>query len=176
MEQKIFKNLSTDYKKYLSEIDKLLISYNISSKYTFSQLNKLYNDINGINTKLLIVEKDIDNLINYYEKADTNETINKLKSILEQRNTEIIRKLLKSTLYKDYIEKLYNDGSKKVSKAKIDEILMEIIKKYAMSWKCCWSFLNLDDAGNVKKIELFDLNDINFYNEKINECKKSKKI
>ena len=28
---------------------------------------------------------------------------------------------------------------------------MEIIKKYAMSWKCCWSFFNLDDGCNVKK-------------------------
>ena len=176
MEQKIFKNLSNDYKKYLSEIDILLKNYKISENYTFIQLNKLYVDINQINTKLLIVEKDIDNLINNYEKAATNETINKLKSILEQRNTEIIRKLLKSTIYKDYIDKLYNDGGKKVSKAKIDEILMEIIKKYAMSWKCCWSFLNLDDSGNIKNMELFDLNDINFYNEKINECKKSKKI
>ena len=115
MEQKIFKNLSNDYKKYLSEIDKLLINYKISEKYTFSQLNKFYMDINVINTKLLIVEKDIDNLINYYEKAATNETINKLKSILEQRNTEIIRKLLKSTIYKDYIDTLYVDGGKKVS-------------------------------------------------------------
>jgi hypothetical protein len=37
-------------------------------------------------------------------------------------------------------------------------------------------FLNLDDSGNIKNMELFDLNDINLYNEKINECKKSKKI
>jgi len=167
MSDKTFKNLSTEYKKYLTEIEKLLINYKLEEKYTFTQLNKFYRDINGVNTELLIVEKDIDNLINYYEKSEKNETINKLKSILQQRNTEIIRKLLKSKVYTEYIDKLYNDGGKKLSKNKIDEVMMEIIKKYAMSWKCCWSFLKLDDNGNIKGIELFDMNDINYYNEKI---------
>jgi hypothetical protein len=167
MTDKTFKNLSTEYKKYLTEIENILINYKSNEKYTFSQLNKLYNDINGVNTELLIVEKDIDNLINLYEKSNKNETINKLKSILEQRNTEIIRKLLKSKVYTDYIDKLYNDEGKKISKDKIDQVMMEIIKKYAMSWKCCWSFLKLDDSGNIKGIELFDMNDIKYFNEKI---------
>ena len=171
MTDKTFKNLSTEYKKYLSEIENVLINYKLNEKYTFSHLNKLYNDINGVNTELLIVEKDIDNLINLYEKSTKNETINKLKSILEQRNTEIIRKLLKSKIYTDYIEKLYNDEGKKISKDKIDQVMMEIIKKYAMSWKCCWSFLKLDDSGNIKGIELFDMNDIKYFNEKIKNKK-----
>jgi hypothetical protein len=176
MEQKTFKNLSSEYKKYLKEIENVLINYNVNEIYKFSILNKYYNDINAVNTELLIVEKDIDNLINSYEKSDQNETINKLKSLLKQRNSEIIRNLLKSSIYQNYLEKLYIDNNKKISKTKIDQVMMEIIKKYAMSWKCCWSFLNLDESGNIKNMELFDLNDINFYNEKINECKKSKKI
>jgi hypothetical protein len=167
MEQKTFKNLSSEYKKYLKEIDNVLINYNVNEVYKFSILNKYYNDINDVNTALLIVEKDIDNLINLYEKSDQNNTINKLKSLLKQRNSEIIRNLLKSSIYKDYIEKLYTEGSKKISKTKIDSVMMEIIKKYAMSWKCCWSFLKIDDNGHIKNIELFDINDINYYNERV---------
>ena len=45
--------------------------------------------------------------------------------------------------------------------------MMEIIKKYSMTWKCCWSFLKIDDNGHIKNIELFDINDINYYNERI---------
>ena len=168
MEQKTIKNLSSEYKKYLKEIENVLINYNVSEVYKFNMLNKYYNDVNAVNTELLIVEKDIDNLINSYEKSDQNETINKLKSLLKQRNSEIIRNLLKSSIYQNYLEKLYIDGGKKISKTKIDGVMMEIIKKYAMSWKCCWSFLKIDDNGHIKNIELFDINDINYYNERIN--------
>jgi len=167
MSGKTIKNLSSEYKKYLKEIENVLINYNVKEVYKFNILNKYYNDINTVNTELLIVEKDIDNLINSYEKSDQNETINKLKSLLRQRNSEIIRNLLKSSLYKDYIEKLYIEGGKKISKAKIDSVMMEIIKKYSMTWKCCWSFLKIDDNGHIKNIELFDINDINYYNERI---------
>jgi hypothetical protein len=167
MEQKTFKNLSSEYKKYLKEIENVLINYNVNEVYKFSILNKYYNDINTVNTELLIVEKDIDNLINSYEKSDQNETINKLKTLLKQRNSEIIRNLLKSSIYQNYLEKLYIEGGKKISKTKIDSVMMEIIKKYSMTWKCCWSFLKIDDNGNIKNIELFDINDINYYNERI---------
>jgi hypothetical protein len=167
MEDKIFKNLSNEYKKYLTEIKKVLEDFNINNSYKFSDLNKLYKAVNDVNTKLLIVEKDIDNLIYKYEKSDQNETINKLKSLLAQRNKEIIRKLLKSTIYNEYIEKLYSESNKKINKTKINDVLLKIIKKYAMSWKCCWSFLTMNDDGNIKSMELFDINDINYYNEKI---------
>jgi hypothetical protein len=167
MEQKTIKNLSSEYKKYLKEIENVLINFNVNEVYKFSILNKYYNDVNAVNTELLIVEKDIDNLINSYEKSDQNEIINKLKSLLKQRNSEIIRNLLKSSIYQNYLEKLYIDNNKKISKTKIDQAMMEIIKKYAMSWKCCWSFLKIDDNGNIKNIELFDINDINFFNERI---------
>jgi hypothetical protein len=165
MEQKIFKNLSNDYKKYLDNIAIILDTFDINNTYKFSELNKFYNDVNNINTELLIVEKDIDNLINYYEKCDKNKITIKLKSLLKKRNEQIIRNLLKSSIYQDYIEKLYLEKSKKISKAKIDEALLEIIKKYAMSWRCCWSFLKIDDNGIIKGMELFDISDIKYFNE-----------
>ena len=34
MEQKTFKNLSNEYKKYLSEIENILINYKLEEKYT----------------------------------------------------------------------------------------------------------------------------------------------
>jgi hypothetical protein len=165
MEQKVFKNLSNNYKKYLDNIAIILDTFDINNTYKFSELNKFYNDVNNINTELLIVEKDIDNLINYYEKCDKNEITIKLKSLLKKRNEQIIRNLLKSSIYQDYLEKLYLEKSKKISKAKIDEALLEIIKKYAMSWRCCWSFLRIDDNGNIKGMELFDISDIEYFNE-----------
>ena len=37
-----------------------------------------------------------------------------------------------------------------------------------MTWRCCWSFLEIDDNGHIKKMELFDINDINFFKQKLN--------
>ncbi len=36
-----------------------------------------------------------------------------------------------------------------------------------MTWKCCWSFVEIDENGNIKKMELFDLNDINYLKEMV---------
>ena len=37
-----------------------------------------------------------------------------------------------------------------------------------MVWKCCWSFLEIAENGLIKKIQLFDINDINFIRDKLN--------
>jgi hypothetical protein len=41
------------------------------------------------------------------------------------------------------------------------------MKKYSMTWKCCWSFLEIDDSGNPKSINLFDINDILFFKQNL---------
>jgi len=120
--------------------------------------------ISNINEKNLIIEKDIDNLFKNYEKS--NIIISKLEDLLKKRNKIIIKSLLNSDLYKNFINKLSIEYKK--SYKIIDSIILELLKKYSMSWKCCWSFLEINLDGIVKKIELFDLNDINFIREKLN--------
>jgi hypothetical protein len=161
--EKKFLNLSAAYRNYLNEIDKILLNYDITKSYNFKEINSFYDQINNINNKLLIVEKDIDNLFNNYLKS--NDTINKMKHLLKYRNTEIIRNILRSDQYKIYVQKLHNEYKKDIKK--IENALLDIIKKYSMSWKCCWSFIDIDSHGNVKKIELFDINDIKSFKEKI---------
>ena len=161
---KKFKNLSTQYRNYLDEVNKILISYNPKIEYSFKDLNNYYNMINDINTKLLIVEKDIYHLFKNYEK--TNENIYKLKNLLKQRNKIIIRNLLSSNLYQEYIKKLSIENKRSIKN--IEDTLTELMKKYAMTWRCCWSFLQIDDNGHIKSIELFDINDIHFFNGKLN--------
>jgi hypothetical protein len=36
-----------------------------------------------------------------------------------------------------------------------------------MKWKCCWSFLQIDENGYPKKIQLFDINDIKLLKNKL---------
>lgn len=165
MEQdKKFKNLSSLYKNYLDQVEKILANYDIKKIYEFKDLNNYYNLVNDVNTKLLIVEKDIDHLFKNYEKS--NLTISKLKNLLRQRNKIIIRNLLSSKMYQDYLQKLSIDNKRSVKS--IDDVLVELMKKYAMTWKCCWSFLEIDDDGHIKRIEIFDINDLNFFREKLN--------
>ena len=89
---KKFINLSNEYKKYLIEVDKILNKFEIIKEYSFKYINELYNRIDSINNKLLIVEKDIFNL--FYNYEGNNETIKKLKNLVEKRNKQIIRNLL----------------------------------------------------------------------------------
>ena len=119
--------------------------------------------INDVNTRLLIVEKDIHHLFKNYAK--TNENIYKLKNLLRQRNKIIIRNLLTSSLYEEYLKKLSIDNKRTIKH--IEETLIELMKKYAMTWRCCWSILEIDENGHIKKMELFDINDINFFKERL---------
>ena len=160
---KKFKNLTAQYKTYLESINVVLKDFNPKKEYSINEINLLYNSINDINIKQLIVEKDIEELIKNYDKS--NEIIYKLRYLLKKRNKEIIRNVLKSEIYKNYINKLSIDYNK--SKNEIEGALIELIKKYSMKWKCCWSFIEIDNNGNLKKIELFDLNDIKFIKEKL---------
>jgi hypothetical protein len=63
---------------------------------------------------------------------------------------------------------LFNIADHAVIDIYSDEIALELIKKYSMVWKCCWSFIEIDNKGIVKKIQLFDINDINFIRDKLN--------
>ena len=156
---KKFKILSQEYKKYLIQVEKILKLYDQKKELSFKDINELYNRINDLNIQLLIVEKDIYNL--FYNYEGNNETINRLKNLVEKRNKEIIRKLLESTIYKNYIIKLQSLYNK--SEREIKDAFFKLLKKYSMSWKCCWSFLDTDEQGNIRKIELFDVNDIKLF-------------
>ena len=158
---KKFKNLSNEYKKYLIEVDKILNKFEIIKEYSFKDINELYNRIDNINNKLLIVEKDIFNL--FYNYEGNNETIKKLKNLVEKRNKQIIRNLLESNLYKNYILKIQPIYKKNLKE--INDIFLKLIKKYSMSWKCGWSFLDIDINGIIRKIELFDVNDIKLFKD-----------
>jgi hypothetical protein len=161
--EKKFKNLSLQYRNYLDEVNKILISYNPKITYSFIDINKYYNMVNDINNRLLILENDIYHLFMNYEK--TNETIFKLKNLLKQRNKIIIRNLLTSKKYKDYVNKLSQDNKRSIKS--VEDTLTELMKKYSMTWKCCWSFLEIDDYGNPKNINLFDINDILFFKQNL---------
>lgn len=164
MEQdKKFKNLNSRYKTYLDEISKVFATYDLKKQHSYQEINLIYEIISKINEKNLIVEKDIDHIFKNYEK--TNETISKLKNLIMQRNKIIIKNLLSSELYKIFLNKLALEY--KTDKNKIEIIILELIKKYSMVWKCCWSFIEVDSNGLIKKIQLFDINDIQFIKDKL---------
>ena len=156
-----FKHLTSQYKKYLHDVDKILKNYKDDD--TFENLNKLYTKINDLNTKSLILEKDIDDLFHNY--TGNNETVPKMKQLLKKRNKIIIFNLLNSNQYKEYVKKLQTQY--KVSLSNVENAISHMIKKYSMTWKCCWSFVEINDDGKIKKIELFDINDIEYFKKKI---------
>jgi hypothetical protein len=162
--EKKFKNLNARYNKYLEGVSKILNTYDEKKEYSFQEINVIYETLSKINQENLIVEKDIDHLFKNYEKS--NQTLSKLESIVKKRNKIIIKNLLSSELYKIFLNKLAQEY--KTDKNKIEIIILELIKKYSMVWKCCWSFIEVDSNGTIKKIQLFDINDIQFIKDRIN--------
>ena len=91
---KKFKILSPEYKRYLTQVERILKNYDHDkTTLSFEGINTLYYRINDLNTQLLIVEKDIYNL--FYNYDEKNVTISKLKDLVERRNKQIITNLLK---------------------------------------------------------------------------------
>jgi len=55
--EKKFKNLSLQYRNYLDEVNKILISYNPKIKYSFIDINNYYRMINDINNKGVVTNQ-----------------------------------------------------------------------------------------------------------------------
>ncbi len=160
---KKFVNLPQNYKLFLDEfktiLDKSLIEKILKNELTYIEILKLHNYIDSIAEKYNCNSYDINKLINFYDK--NNKLIDLLKKISSLRNKFIVVNSQKTDLWKNNIDNL-KKKFKKYSKIKIEEAFVQLLKKYKYDWNGLWTIFDIDKNGNIKNINIFDIDDLKF--------------
>jgi hypothetical protein len=155
--------LDENKKKLLLKIDKLIDS---NKKYEYKELINLYNYIDKKIIKNNIDYFYLNHFIKYYKQKNIYLKIKKkIKLFVRLKNKLILNKTLKSKKYRNFIidlqKKLKKEGINK-SFDKINNNFIKILEKYKDNWLGYWANIIIDTKGNIKKIDLFDINDYNY--------------
>jgi hypothetical protein len=164
---KDFVNLPNNYKKFLENVkiafDDNLIKKLHSNNITYNEIIKLHNDVNKIAEDYDCTTYEINRILNYYKKE--NVIIDILKKISSIRNKYIVYHSKKSKYWninlKNIQNKIKHYSDKNVEIDQIELAFIKVIKKYKYDWDGLWSVIELGKNGNIKNIDLFDLDDMN---------------
>lgn len=158
---KTFVNLPQNYKLFLDEfktiLNKALLENILRNELSYEEVFKLHNYIDSIAEKYNCNSYDINKLINFYDK--NNKLIDLLKKIASLRNKYIVVKSQKTDLWKNNIDNL-KSKFKKYSKTNIEQAFFKLLKKYKYDWNGLWTIFDIDKNGNIKNINIFDLDDL----------------
>ena len=161
-----FVNLPTKYKNVLKEIKDLLnkdlVTKISNSSITFEETSKLYKNINFICKNYECNSFDINRMIHGYSKK--NSVIEILKKIASIRNKYIVTKAYKLPLWKENIKNL-NERSRLALKnnsiniKSTEKSFLNLLKMYKYDWDGMWSIIETSKNGEVKNINVFDIDD-----------------
>jgi len=158
---KTFVNLPQNYKLFLDEfktiLNKSLLENILRNELSYEEVFKLHNYIDSIAEKYNCNSYDINKLINFYDK--NNKLIDLLKKIASLRNKYIVVKSQKTDLWKNNIDNL-KSKFKKYNKTNIEQAFVKLLKKYKYDWNGLWTIFDIDKNGNIKNINIFDLDDL----------------
>lgn len=166
---KKFVNLPQNYKLFLDEFKSILntnlLENILKNTLKYNEVLTLHNNIEMIAHKYDCNSYDINKLINFYDKD--NKLVDLLKKISSLRNKYIVVNSQKGDLWKNNITKLKNKF-KKHNKLAIENAFMKLLKKYKYNWDGLWTIFDIDKNGNIKNINLFDLDDIQYIESLLN--------
>lgn len=158
---KRFVNLPQNYKLFLDEfktiLNKTLVENILKNELSYQEVLKLHNYIDSIAEKYNCNSYDINKLINFYDKD--NKLVDLLKKISSLRNKYIVVKSQKTDLWKNNIDNLKNKF-KKYNKTNIEQAFVKLLKKYKYDWNGLWTIFDIDKNGDIKNINIFDLDDL----------------
>lgn len=158
---KRFVNLPQNYKLFLDEfktiLNKTLVENILRNELSYEEVLKLHNYIDSIAEKYNCNSYDINKLINFYDKD--NKLVDLLKKISSLRNKLIVVKSQKTDLWKNNINNLKNKF-KKYNKTNIEKAFVKLLKKYKYDWNGLWTIFDIDKNGDIKNINIFDLDDL----------------
>lgn len=159
MESKKFVNLTNNYKKFLLECDNIFKDIELNDNLSIDKLNKLHKIINiAIQTNELQIS-DINHLLENYSKENTQ--VENLKKFVYLRNFLIIKILLRSEYFTDFIIKLKNKYNNNNIK-ELENGFIKLLEKYLGSWNTIEKIIILDKKNNIKMIEIIDPDDYKF--------------
>ena len=169
-----FNNLPQKYKEILDEIktilDEEIITKISNSSIPYNEINALYEVINKICLKYECNSYDINKMISGYSKK--NSVIDVLKKITTLRNKYIVTTAFKLPIWKKSIIVIKDTIEEKVNKKtklkNIEEIFLQLLKKYKYEWDGLWSLIETNKFGEPIKINVFDIDDFNFIVNQLN--------
>ena len=169
-----FNNLPQKYKEILDEIktilDEEIITKISNSSIPYNEINALYEVINKICLKYECNSYDINKMISGYSKK--NSVIDVLKKITTLRNKYIVTTAFKLPIWKKSIIVIKDTIEEKVNKKtklkNIEEIFLQLLKKYKYEWDGLWSLIETNKFGEPIKINVFDIDDFDFIVNKLN--------
>lgn len=156
-------------KKYISKINNLKINDELDGK-KYLKIYKLFLEIKDeIDNSINLNFNDLNKMLIDDNKLDDN--LKQFKKFIKIKNEYIINKVLKSNIFTNYLEKLYNQKYKdEKDKDKIITILKRNFKnlfnKYINNINGIWEIVDFED-NKIKKIELIEPEHVQFIYKKL---------
>ena len=157
------KKLPDNFGKALDEIQKIFV---YKDSMTYDKLNKMFKKINTIFVNNNCEPYDINNVLADY-KAETKykKIVHNLRKFVIKRNSEIFRKIYKSEKLPPFIMQVKKDLDESLKRdnaiKKIQDGLIHVMREYRKNWHGFWSMVNLYENGEIKDINLIDVDDMN---------------
>lgn len=169
-----FNNLPQNYKEILDEIKTILdgeiITKISNNSIPYYEINALFEVINKICLKYECNSYDINKMINGYSKK--NSVIDVIKKIATLRNKYIVTTAFKLPIWKENMILIKNTIETKINKKQtiknVEEIFLQLLKKYKYEWDGLWSLIETNKFGEPIKINVFDIDDFDFIVNKLN--------
>jgi len=159
MESKKFSNLSSNYKKFLQECSNTFNNIELNDNLDLAHLNLLHKSIETCLQPNELQISDINHLIENYLK--NNDQIVNLQKLVHLRNYKIIKILLRSNQWKEFIIKLKSKCNETNTK-NIENSFIKLLEKYLGTWNTIDKFIILDKKNSIKTVEIVDPDDYDF--------------
>lgn len=159
MESKKFSNLSSNYKKFLQECSNTFNNIELNDNLDLAHLNLLHKSVETCLQPNELQISDINHLIENYLK--NNDQIVNLQKLVHLRNYKIIKILLRSNQWKEFIIKLKSKCNETNTK-NIENSFIKLLEKYLGTWNTIDKFIILDKKNSIKTVEIVDPDDYDF--------------
>jgi hypothetical protein len=155
------KHLSIKNKKVLRKIvdENKLENYDSMS---YSELMKTYHNINKIFKENGLDIYEINSIIN--SKKLNNKDVELVKKFIYKKNKSVLKQSSRTDMWKKNINniiKYCNGYNIKSSYDTVEDAFIKTTKKFTTNWLGYWSIIEVSKTGKIKKIDLFDVNDLN---------------
>lgn len=162
---KKFVNLPSNYKKLLVDVKSIftreILENLAANNLSFKETLALYNTIEELCSNNNCNSYDLNKMINYYAKK--NSIVDILRRIACLRNKYIVFHAKKSDYWNNNLDDIKLRVKKITSKDYNNDIIesafVKILKKYKYDWDGLWSIIDVGSKGNIKNVNLFDLED-----------------
>ena len=158
MESKKFVNLPKNYREYLYNCDKI-INIDINDMIDLISLNNLHKEIENLLINYDLQISDINHFIQNYDKE--NEIINKIKKLIYYRNFNLIKLILRSSIWKNFIINIKSKIDRDLTIKQIENGVIKLFEKYIGTWNTIDKYIKIK-KNEIKEIEIIDPDDYKY--------------